>query len=115
MDHHLWEDREVLEEEVAEGHKNRRVHRERNQNPNNHHRLLASFLQLLHRLIGCLLLFDSKFLLTIELGQFLEENGGDLFTGDSALMPSKGPSGDGYGPGVPDGEAVPPMVCFLFW
>ncbi|CAJ0939052.1 unnamed protein product, partial [Mesorhabditis belari] len=39
-----------------------------------------------------------------------EQNGSDLFSGDSALMPSKGPSGDGYGLSVPDGEAVPPMV-----
>uniref|UniRef100_A0A7I4YXN4 Uncharacterized protein n=1 Tax=Haemonchus contortus TaxID=6289 RepID=A0A7I4YXN4_HAECO len=34
----------------------------------------------------------------------------DLFTGDSALVPSKGPTGDGYGPPIFPGGAVPPPV-----
>ncbi|VDO27592.1 unnamed protein product [Haemonchus placei] len=34
----------------------------------------------------------------------------DLFTGDSALTPSKGPTGDGYGPPIFPGGAVPPPV-----
>ncbi|CAD6193913.1 unnamed protein product [Caenorhabditis auriculariae] len=38
------------------------------------------------------------------------EGGEDLFTGDSALVPSKGPTGDGYGPPVFPGGAAPPAV-----
>ncbi|RCN37216.1 hypothetical protein ANCCAN_16887 [Ancylostoma caninum] len=34
----------------------------------------------------------------------------DLFTGDSALTPSRGPTGDGYGPPIFPGGAVPPPV-----
>ncbi|KAK5970829.1 hypothetical protein GCK32_013316, partial [Trichostrongylus colubriformis] len=34
----------------------------------------------------------------------------DLFTGDSALTPSNGPTGDGYGPPIFPGGAVPPPV-----
>ncbi|CAI5452296.1 unnamed protein product [Caenorhabditis angaria] len=34
----------------------------------------------------------------------------DFFTGDSALTPSKGPTGDGYGPAVFPGGAAPPPV-----
>ncbi|CAI4223389.1 unnamed protein product [Auanema sp. JU1783] len=37
-------------------------------------------------------------------------NEGDYFTGESALGPSKGPTGDGYGPPVfPGGNAPPPV------
>ncbi|CAJ0582248.1 unnamed protein product, partial [Mesorhabditis spiculigera] len=35
---------------------------------------------------------------------------GGMFTGDSALVPSRGPSGDGYGASVPEGENLPPRV-----
>lgn len=34
----------------------------------------------------------------------------DFFTGDSALTPSKGPTGDGFGPPVFPGAAIPPPV-----
>ncbi|PIO73338.1 hypothetical protein TELCIR_04693 [Teladorsagia circumcincta] len=34
----------------------------------------------------------------------------DLFTGDSALVPSSGPTGDGYGPPIFPGGAIPPPV-----
>ncbi|KHJ81116.1 hypothetical protein OESDEN_19198, partial [Oesophagostomum dentatum] len=34
----------------------------------------------------------------------------DLFTGESALTPSRGPTGDGYGPPIFPGGAVPPPV-----
>ncbi|CAB3396613.1 unnamed protein product [Caenorhabditis bovis] len=34
----------------------------------------------------------------------------DYFTGESALTPSKGPTGDGYGPAVFPGGAAPPPV-----
>uniref|UniRef100_A0A0K0CTI4 L27 domain-containing protein n=1 Tax=Angiostrongylus cantonensis TaxID=6313 RepID=A0A0K0CTI4_ANGCA len=34
----------------------------------------------------------------------------DFFTGDSALTPSRGPTGDGYGPPIFPGGAIPPPV-----
>ncbi|KIH55120.1 hypothetical protein ANCDUO_14727 [Ancylostoma duodenale] len=47
--------------------------------------------------------------------EFLDGGGfgpasGNLFTGDSALTPSRGPTGDGYGPPIFPGGAVPPPV-----
>ncbi|KAK6051984.1 hypothetical protein COOONC_10509 [Cooperia oncophora] len=47
--------------------------------------------------------------------EFLDGGGfgpqsGNLFTGDSALVPSRGPTGDGYGPPIFPGGAIPPPV-----
>ncbi|KJH51535.1 hypothetical protein DICVIV_02272 [Dictyocaulus viviparus] len=47
-------------------------------------------------------------------GSALPDSGNEqdsgLFTGDSALIPSRGPTGDGYGPPIFPGGAVPPLV-----
>ncbi|VDM63471.1 unnamed protein product [Angiostrongylus costaricensis] len=39
-----------------------------------------------------------------------EDTHSDFFTGDSALTPSRGPTGDGYGPPIFPGGAIPPPV-----
>uniref|UniRef100_A0A1I7WCR3 DUF4476 domain-containing protein n=1 Tax=Heterorhabditis bacteriophora TaxID=37862 RepID=A0A1I7WCR3_HETBA len=46
----------------------------------------------------------------IPLGGEPHVESGDFFTGESANSPSRGPTGDGYGPPIFPGGAVPPAV-----